>query len=256
MQTIAMANHKGGVAKTTTTRALGGILSETHRVLMIDMDPQGSLTGACGIQDASDASMVHVLGGSQAGTMALGDVLFEISETCYLAPADIALSRIELGLVSRMGRERVLAKALLPLAPHFDICLIDTAPSLGLLTVNALVAADNVIVPTLAEILSLRGLRLFLDTLDEVREELNPRLNLMGVLVTMFDGRTIHHQDGAKAIDAAGYPMFQTRIGRSIRVSESAIVGQAITEYDPHNPQATAYRMLAQEVIECLNVRA
>lgn len=256
MQTIVMANHKGGVAKTTTTRALGGILSKRYRVLMVDMDPQGSLTGACGVQDASDGNMVHVLGGAQAGTVGMGDILFEISERCYLAPADIGLSRVELGLVSRMGRERVLAKALAPLVSHFDICLIDTAPSLGLLTVNALVAGDGVIVPTLPEILSLRGLRLFLDTLGEVREELNPRLNLMGVLVTMYDGRTIHHQDGAQAIVEAGYPLFKTRIGRSIRVSESAIVGQSITEYDPTNPQSAAYERLAQEVIECLNVHA
>jgi chromosome partitioning protein len=256
MQTICLSNHKGGVAKTTTTRALGAVLAETRRVLMIDIDPQASLTGACGVQEAADGNMAHVLGGAQRSEVGIGDVLFRLTDRLFLAPGDITLARCELGLVSRMGRERVLARALAPMREHFDICLIDTPPSLGLLTVNALCASDYTIVPSLPEVMSLRGLRLFIDTLDEVREEMNPRLALLGVLITMADLRTIHHQDAIQAIKEAGYPVFETIIGRSIKVSESAIGGASVTDYAPDNPQARAYRALAEEVMSCLSVTA
>ena len=257
MHTVTIGNHKGGVGKTTTARALGGVLAKEHgrRVLLVDTDPQASLTGACGVTDAHDGNLAQVLGGAQRGSADLGDVLYEIAERLYLAPGDIALSRTELGLVSRMGREIVLAKALAPLSSHFDLCLIDTPPSLGLLTVNALVASTAIIVPTIPEILALRGLNLFLDTLAEVRAELNPHLRLLGILVTMLDRRTVHHRDGIEAIRSAGYPVFETIVGRSVRVSESAIVGESVTDYAPSNPQAVAYRELAREVLECLDAR-
>lgn len=258
MQVIALANMKGGVAKSTTARALGTVLAEDHgqRVLLVDVDPQASLTGACGVKEARDGNMADVIGGAERGTTAMGDVLFTITDRLWLAPGDIALARTELGLVSRMGREQVLARALAPIAAHFDLCLIDTPPSLSLLSVNALVAADGVIVPCVPEILSLRGLALFINTLNEVREELNPQLRLLGILITMANLQTVHHRDGVQAIKNAGYPVFQTVIGRSIRVSESAIIGESVTTYAPENPQAEAYRRLGEEVLQCLNARA
>lgn len=258
MLTVSLANHKGGVAKSTSTRALGSVLVQEHglRVLMVDMDAQASLTLACNVSDAADANLAHVLGGSARGNMGLADILFEVSDSLYLAPSDITLSRVELALVSRLGRERVLAKALAALDPHFDVCLIDTPPSLGLLTVNSLVASDGVIVPVVPEIMALRGLSLFLDTVEEIREELNPRLRLLGVLITMYDARTIHHRDGVEAIRRTGCPMFTTYIGRSIRVSESAIMGESITEYDPDHREAVAYKELGKEVLQCLSLAA
>ena len=258
MLTVSIANHKGGVGKTTTARTLGSVLSQSYglRVLLVDVDPQASLTRSCNIMEAAEANMNHVLGGASRGTMALGDVLFEVSDRLFLAPADISLSVTELALVSRHDRERILAKSLASLSEHFDLAIIDTAPSLGLLSVNALVASDGVIVPVVPEILALRGLSLFLDTLDGIREELNPRLRLLGVLITMFDARTIHHRDGVAAIRKTGCSVFNSFIGRSIKVSESAIWGESITEYEPDHQQAIAYRAFAEEVLQCLNLAA
>jgi chromosome partitioning protein len=200
--------------------------------------------------------MAHVMGGAERGTIEIGEILFEISPLLYLAPGDIALARSELGLVSRMGRETVLSKAIASLAAHFDVCLIDTPPSLGLLTVNALVASTGVLVPVCPEVLGLRGLRLFLDTITEVQEELNPSLRLLGILVTMADMRTVHHRDGVQMILDAGYPVFEARIPRSIRVSESAIIGESITSYAPNHAATEAYRQVGEELLTCLDEHA
>ena len=252
---IAIANHKGGVGKTTTARNLGAILATEHgqRVLLVDLDPQAALTRGCDVRDARGHSMAEVLGGGSPGTLSMGDILWDVSPGLALAPGDIALSRSELGLTTRLGREGELKRALASLENEFDVCLMDTPPSLGLLTVNALVAANGLVIPTLPELLALHALAAFWETVQIVQQNLNPGLQIIGVVVTFYDGRTIHHRDALDAIRAAGYPLMRARIGRTIRLAESAIAGQAMIEYDPENPQTAAYQDLGQEVIQWQN---
>ncbi len=254
MRTIAVSNFKGGVGKTTTTRILGDILAESGlRVLLVDLDPQCSLTGACGLREAADDNMADVMGSVQRGSKGIGDVLYRVKDRLYLAPADIQLHLSEGGLFLRPNREYVLRGALDKIADLFDICLVDTPPSLGMLTQNALAAANHVIVPTVPEILALRGLNLFLDQVRHLQEENNRLLSLMGVLIVMMDRRTRHHTDAESVIRGAGYPVFRTVIGRSVRVAEAVVGGQSVTEYDPSNKRAIEYADFAKEVVECLS---
>lgn len=257
MLTIAVANHKGGVGKTATAHTLAAVLAADHgrRVLMVDTDPQASLTQAAGIPDAAGCSLAEVLGGSVPGTLTLGDAIRPLGPGLAIVPADIALAGSELGLISRMGREDVLRRALATVAADYDLALLDCPPSLSLLTINALAAGDGVIVPTQPQAADLRGLALFLATVDQVRRELNPSLDLVGVLVTFFDSRLIHHQEAIEAMDRAGIPLLLTRIGRTVRIAEAAGAGQPVTVFSPNNPQAEAYRDLAQEVEGWLNDR-
>jgi chromosome partitioning protein len=254
MRTIAVSNHKGGVGKTATVHALSAVMAERGtRVLMVDADPQSSLTGACGIDDAADASLAEVVGNAGLKALPLARVIRQLAPNLALAPADIALAAAELSLVSRMGREGVLKKALMTVSVSYDLCVIDCPPSLGLLTVNALTAADAVLVPTQPQIVDLRGLRLFLDTLDQIRRELNPDLALLGILPTFHDRRFVHHQEAIRAMAEAALPLLPVTIGRSIKVAEAATSGHAVTTYAPDNPQAQAYRELAEVVERWLN---
>lgn len=255
MQSIAIANHKGGTGKTATAHNLGHALAGRGlRVLMIDLDPQGSLTLACGVQDAGKLTMAGVMGGSAPGGLGLGEVVRELGPRLALAPADIELAGAELGLISRLGRENVLRKAMQGLAMQFDIALIDCPPSLGLLTVNALTAADRVLIPTAPTPADLRGTRLFLASVAQVREALNPGLQALGVLVTFWDPRLALHRDALQAMQAAGLPVLSVMIGRSVRVAEAAGAGQALAVYEPRNPQAAAYSALAEELMTCLSL--
>jgi len=249
MRTIATANHKGGVGKTATVHALGTVLAERGtRVLMVDADPQSSLTGACGVSDVADRSLAEVLSTPGPTALPMKRIIRPLGDCLHLAPADIALAATELMLVTRMGRENVLKKALAPIAAQYDLCLIDCPPSLGLLTVNALTAADAVLVPTQPQIVDLRGLRLFLDTLEQIRQELNPSLELLGILPTFCDHRLVHHQEALHAMEEAELPLLPVHVGRSIRVAEAASCGESVMTYAPENPQAQAYRYLAEEV--------
>jgi chromosome partitioning protein len=255
MKILAIANQKGGVGKTATTYTLATALVQehSHRVLMVDTDPQASLTGASGVS-AGDHSLADVIGGASPGRASLSEILEEVRPDLWLAPADISLSRSELGLVSRMGRENVLRKALREVSERFDVAIIDCPPSLSLLTVGALVAADGVLIPTQAQAVDLRGLKLFFDTFEQVKEELNPNLEVVGVAVTFYDDRLNHHRAAVAAMEKAELPLMQTRIGRSVRVAEAASEGETVLTYAPDNKRGKEYLGLAQEVEEWLKM--
>ena len=249
MIVLAIGNQKGGTGKTATTHALGAVLASAgRRVLLIDADPQGSLTGACGIGDTEGRSLAEVVGDTDDGTLALGDVVRTLGPGLDLVPADIALASSELGLVVRMGREGVLKQALTGVAATYDVAIIDCPPSLGLLTINALAAAHGVLIPTQPQIVDLRGLNLFLGTIERVRRALNPDLQIVGIVATFSDGRLVHHRRAVAAMREASLPLLDVTIGRSVRVAESAATGQSVVDFDAGNPRALEYQALGQEV--------
>ena len=239
---LALANQKGGVAKTTTTLNLGvGLHDLGARVLAIDLDPQSNLSMSQGIDvESLGVGMYHVLTGRAA--------LSEIVETreIDIAPAGIELAGAELALSAMIGRERALERALRPL---YDYILIDTPPSLGLLTINAMVAADGIVVPVQCEYLSLRGLAQLRETLTQVRENLNPDVDIVGILPTMYDGRTIHGREAVLLLEESfGDRVYRTRIGKTIRFAEAPVEGKSVLRYDPQGQAARWYRHLAREV--------
>ena len=251
MQIIAIANHKGGVGKTATTHALGAGLAELgKRVLIIDLDPQASLSGACGFS-GSDPSLADVMGGDKKGTAKLEEIVKRVSDNLSLAPSDLNLAGTERGLYQRLGRENVLKRALGTVRASFDVCLIACPPSLSLLPVNALNAADGVLIPTQPAAADLRGLKMFFGTLDDMRE-LNPALEVIGILPTFYDGRLNHHRAAIETISGAGLPMLSAQIGRSVKVQEAAGHAESITEYDPQNKRANEYKQLAEEINQWL----
>ncbi len=248
MIVLAVGNQKGGTGKTATTQALGAVLAaQGRRVLLIDADPQGSLTGACGIADTEGRSLAEVVGDTDDGALELGDVVRTLGPGLDLAPADIALASSELGLVVRMGREGVLRQALAGV-DGYDLAIIDCPPSLGLLTVNALAAAHGVLIPTQPQIVDLRGLNLFLGTIERVRRALNPGLQIVGIVPTFYDARLIHHRRAVATMREASLPVLDVTIGRSVRVAESAATGQSVVDFDANNPRAREYQALGQEV--------
>jgi len=251
MLTIAIANHKGGVGKTASTHALGAGLAERgQRVLIVDLDPQASLTGACGLSGA-DPSLADVLGGDKAGSVSMSKIIKSLSGRLSCAPSDLTLAGTERGLYQRLGRENVLKRALGSVAGAYDVCLIDCPPSLSLLTVNALNAADGVLIPTQPAAADLRGLKMFFSTLEDM-QELNPELEVIGILPTFYDGRLNHHTAAVETLTGAGLPVLAARIGRSVRVQEAAGHAESITDYDPKNKRAEEYNQLSEEILEWL----
>ena len=249
---IAFANQKGGVAKTTTTLNLGVAFAEEGlRVLLIDLDPQGNLTMSQGLNpDSIERSMFDVLVHQ-----------LPIEEVIQRAEVDLAVSSIdlagaELALSSLIGRERALAKAISSVRDQYDYVLIDTPPSLGLLTINALVAANGVIVPVQCEYLSLRGLVQLENTLSMIRENLNPSVEIQGILPTMFDNRTLHSREAVEILqENFGDLVFDTKIKKTIRYAEAPVKGASVLKYDPTGSAAGAYRDLAKEVLNGAKTR-
>ncbi len=242
---IALANQKGGVAKTTTSLNLGVAFHEMgFRVLLVDLDPQGNLTMSQGLNpDTIETSMFDVL----VRKIPISDVI-ERSEV-DLAVASIDLAGAELALSSLIGRERSLEKALVEVRDSYDFILIDTPPSLGLLTINAFVAATGVIVPVQCEYLSLRGLVQLENTLAMVRENLNPVVGVEGIVPTMYDGRTLHAREAVEILEENfGDLVYKTRIRKTVRYAEAPVKGTSVLKYEPDGPAAEAYRELAKEV--------
>jgi len=249
--TIVLANQKGGVAKTTTTLNLGVALRERgFRVLAVDLDPQSNLSMSQGI-DVEDlgATMFDVLVRDEPMTAVIQ------AKEIDIAVAGIELAGAELALSSMIGRERRLDMVLRPMRALYDFILIDTPPSLGLLTINAMVAADGVIVPVQCEYLSLRGLAQLSQTLAQVREHLNPKVDIMGILPTMYDGRTMHSRDAVAVLESNfGDRVYRTRIGKTIRFAEAPVEGRSIISYDSRGQAARWYRLLAREVLASVGV--
>jgi len=243
---IAFANQKGGVAKTTTTLNLAcAFAEEGHRVLCCDMDPQGNLTMSQGIDpDTVEKSMFDVL---VHGT--------SIREVTRKREVDIACSSIDLAgaeiqMSAMIGRERALERAFKPVLEDYDFICIDTPPSLGLLTINALTAADKVIVPVQCEYLSMRGLIQLQNTLQMIREHLNPDVDIEGILPTLVDSRTIHAKEAIEILEENfGDRVFASRIRKTIRFAEAPVKGMSVLKYDPDGVAAQSYRDLAQEVL-------
>src|SRR3989454_4113149 len=243
---IAFANQKGGVAKTTTTLNLGVAFAEQGlKVLLIDLDPQGNLTMSQGLNpDEIERSMFDVL----VHKVPIQDVIEK--REVEIAVSSIDLAGAELALSSMIGRERALEKAIAPIRDDYDFILIDTPPSLGLLTVNALVASEGVIVPVQCEYLSLRGLVQLENTMSMIRENLNPAVGIQGILPTMFDNRTLHSREAVEILEENfGDLVFGTRIRKTIRYAEAPVKGSSVLKYDPTGSAAEAYRDLAKEVL-------
>ncbi len=243
---IVFANQKGGVAKTTTTLNLGVAFAEKgHRVLLIDLDPQGNLTMSQGLNpDEIERSMFDVL----VHKVPMQDVIEE--REVDIAVSSIDLAGAELALSSMIGRERALEKSVTPIRDDYDFILIDTPPSLGLLTINAFVAADTVIVPVQCEYLSLRGLVQLENTLAMVRENLNPKVEIEGILPTMYDKRLLHSKEAVEIlVENFGELVFKTRIRKTIRYAEAPVKGESVLKYDPSGEAAEMYRDLAKEVL-------
>jgi chromosome partitioning protein len=249
---IAFANQKGGVAKTTTTLNLGVALAEQgKRVLAIDLDPQGNLTMSQGWNpDEIDRSMFDVL----VHRLPITEIIR--TNEIDVGVSSIDLAGAELALASMIGRERALEKALMPVQENYDYILIDTPPSLGLLTINAFVAAQGVIVPVQCEYLSLRGLVQLENTLTMIRENLNPDVAIQGILPTMYDKRLLHSREAVEILsENFGDLVLETKIRKTVRYAEAPVKGQSILKYDPSGDAAFMYRQLAKEVLDGTSAR-
>jgi chromosome partitioning protein len=248
-ETVAVANQKGGVGKTTTVISIAAFLAaDGYRVLIVDIDPQGNATSGVGIDRASlDGSVYDVL----LGDAELPGVIRTTGiDRLFVLPSDRSLAGAEVELVPRQGRERRLREALAPVLAEFDFILLDCPPSLGLLTVNGLTAADSVLVPLQSEYYALEGLGQLMATLDLVREHLNPGLALKGVILTMYDARTALAADVATEVRShLGDRVFGTVVPRSVRLAEAPSYGRPILQHSPSSRGADAYREITAEFL-------
>lgn len=248
---ISMCNQKGGVGKTTSTINMGACLAEYGRkVLLVDLDPQGALSAGLGLNhDDIEDSIYDVMLDSHTS---IHSAIHHTSVSGMdLVPANIDLSAAEIQMVNEVGREHTLARALRPVRRDYDFIIIDCQPSLGLLTVNALACSQGVIIPMECEFFSLRGLALLTDTVEKVSDRINFDLEIMGILVTMFDRRTKHAREVmSRVVEYFGDQVFDTVITRTVRFPETSVAGEPITSWAPNSQAAQQYRDLAKEVIE------
>lgn len=246
---IALCNQKGGVGKTTTSINLGAVLAECgRRTLLIDFDPQGALSSGLGIR-AHDVTTIYDL---------MIDRKIPITEAIQrtnipgldAVPANIDLSAAEVNLIGEVAREHILSMVLKPIVQEYSVILIDCQPSLGVLAVNALTASHGVIVPLECEYFALRGVALLLETIEKVRERLNPALRLEGILPTMFDARTLHAREVLERVNE-GFTnqVLQTIIKRTVKLPDASVAGEPLITFDPSHPVTQAYRQLARELI-------
>jgi chromosome partitioning protein len=246
---IALCNQKGGVGKTTTTISLGGALAEYGRtVLMVDFDPQGALSAGMGVNTREATTIYDLLINPEK------DVHKAIQSTktsgIHVIPANIDLSAAEVHLVHEVAREQILARVLKPVMDDYDVILIDCQPSLGLLTVNALTAAHGVLIPLETEYFALRGVALLVDTIDKVRERLNPGVRIDGIVATMFDARTLHAREVLeRAVETFGDVVLDTVVGRTVMFPDASVAAVPITEFAPSHASAQTYRALARELV-------
>jgi chromosome partitioning protein len=248
---VAMCNQKGGVGKTTSTINLGAALAEYgRRVLLVDLDPQGALSAGLGVPHYELEHTIYNL--LVEPRVSLDNVLMHTRvKNLDLVPSNIDLSAAEIQLVNEVGREQTLARALHPVLDRYDYVLIDCQPSLGLLTVNGLACSDGVVIPTECEFFSLRGLALLTDTVEKVRDRLNPKLDISGILITRYDPRTVNSREVmARVVERFGDLVFDTVISRTVRFPETSVAGEPITSWAPKSGGAAAYRSLAREVID------
>ncbi|MBL1077708.1 ParA family protein [Nocardia sp. 2] len=248
---VALCNQKGGVGKTTSTINLGAALAECgQRVLLVDLDPQGALSAGLGVAHNDLVVTIYDLLGKSAPLV--DEVLMKTGvERMDLLPSNIDLSAAEIQLVNEVGREHALRRVLDQVRDRYDYILIDCQPALSVLTVNALACADGVIIPMECEFFSLRGLALLTDTMEKVRDRLNPKLTLYGIVVTMFDARLLHsRQVRARVEEVFGGSVYETAISRTVRFPDATIAGEPITSWAPKSNGAEQYRALAREVLQ------
>jgi len=247
---IAVCNQKGGVGKTTSTINLGAALAEYgRRVLLVDFDPQGGASVGVGVGPYDQKLTIYDL--LMNRKVAVEDVIVPTAvPNLHLIPANIDLSIAEVQLVGEVARESILARVLRPVLNFYDVILIDCQPSLGLLTINALTAAQGVLIPLECEFLALRGVALLKDTIDKVQDRLNPQLQIDGVLPTMFDARTLHSREVVNRVyEAFDDTLLQTVIGKTVKFPDATVAAKPITAFAPNHPGAAAYRQLARELV-------
>jgi chromosome partitioning protein len=247
---ISLCNQKGGVGKTTTTINLGAALAGYgRRVLAIDFDPQGALSAGLGVP-THDVTTIYdlLLSGSRDPREAIQPSSVEGLD---IIPANIDLSAAEVHLVNEVAREQILARVLRKVSNDYDVILIDCQPSLGILTVNALTASHGVLIPLECEFFALRGVALLIETIDKVRDRLNPAIELDGILATMYDSRTLHSREVLeRVVDAFGDRVLDTVIGRTVKFPDASVAGIPITEFAPEHAAAKAYKQAARELIQ------
>ncbi|WP_309615827.1 ParA family protein [Salinibacterium sp.] len=246
---ISLCNQKGGVGKTTTTINLGAALAEVgRRVLVIDFDPQGALSAGLGVPTHDVPTIYDLLLGTV--TNPAEAIVHTNYANLDIIPANIDLSAAEVHLVNEVARETILARVLRKVSDRYDVILIDCQPSLGLLTVNALTAAHGVLIPLECEFFALRGVALLVETIDKVRDRLNPAIELDGILATMYDSRTLHSREVLdRVVETFGDSVLETVIGRTVKFPDASVAGAPITTFAPEHAASQAYRQLARELI-------